>query len=484
MPPPPPQTRHGLLTEAHLVVLPEGIVSSGYPAIARTCEQVRIGLDDWQRDLIRIMSAKTALGLLAADVVATSIARQTGKTHTVGAYVLADSIVTPGTTTVWTAHRFKVARETFNTLAEICRTPDMAPHILSIHTGTGTEEIRFRNGSRLLFAARERGSIRGFANVRRLVLDEAQILTAAAMSDLAPTLNAARDPQIILMGTPPKPGDPGEVFTAYRTDAMAGDLAPGVAYVEISAPRDLDPYSDEAVRLGNPSYPHRTDARAIRRLQAVMASEDDWRREGLGQWDSASVTGAIPRTMWDEQTDEASVAVRNLALGVEVAPDLVSATICLAGQRADGSWHVELEETRSGIAWAVPYLSDLLDKNPGIRAVVTDAGSPSRALDAELAAARIRATQPTVRELGSACSTALSLIVTRGLYHLGQPQLTGAVYVAGKRPLGDTGMWTWARMSAVSDITPVQAMTLALLGAQHPSPVRPRRRSAGGATFA
>jgi hypothetical protein len=60
--------------------------------------------------------------------------------------------------------------------------------------------IPFRNGSRIVFAARERGAIRGFTKVRRLVLDEAQILTESAMADLAPTMNQAENPQIIADG--------------------------------------------------------------------------------------------------------------------------------------------------------------------------------------------------------------------------------------------------------------------------------------------
>jgi hypothetical protein len=75
-------------------------------------------------------------------------------------------------------------------------------------------------------------------------------------------------------------------------------------------------------------------------------------------------------------------------------------------------------------------------------------------------------TAPTVRDLGSGCANLLSGIVAASVVHVGQPQLTAAVAVAGKRALGDTGMWVFHRMSAASDITPVQAANLALIGAQ------------------
>jgi phage terminase large subunit-like protein len=197
-----------LLPEARHVVVPEGIVASGWPAVRETCARVGITFDPWQSDLNTLILAKRSDGMLAADTVAMSICRQAGKTYDVGALIFADSIINPGTTSVWTAHRFKVARESFDSLRAVARSPLLAPHIDydAITTAAGNEVIPFRNGSRIVFAARERGTVRGFSKVRRLVLDEAQILTESAMADLAPTMNQARDPQIVLMGTPPGSG--------------------------------------------------------------------------------------------------------------------------------------------------------------------------------------------------------------------------------------------------------------------------------------
>jgi len=84
-----------------------------------------------------------------------------------------------------------------------------------------------------------------------------------------------------------------------------------------------------------------------------------------------------------------------------------------------------------------------------------------------------------VAELGAGCSRVLDGIVTGWLWHIGQPQLTSAALPAGKRPLGDTGMWVWSRRTAESDITPIQAATLALIGAQMGRPRKPVARSSG-----
>lgn len=249
------------------------------------CERIGIIFDPWQRDLNRCLLAKSRDGLYAADTALLSIPRQVGKTFDVGGVVFADSIINPGTVTVWTAHRFKVARESFNEMRAWAKSPLLVPHIDydAITTAAGNECIPFRNGSRIVFAARERGSVRGFTKVRRLVLDEGQILSEMALSDLVPTMNQAVNPQVILMCTPPKPSDPSEVVTRLRADALAGEST-GVLYVELSAPPGSTPDDRAAWRKANPSYPRRTPAKAILRMRKLLSPED-FMREALGVWD-------------------------------------------------------------------------------------------------------------------------------------------------------------------------------------------------------
>lgn len=464
-------------------MLPEGIVATGFPAAEATCRSIGVGFDDWQRALNRCILAKDAEGLYAADTVAISICRQAGKTYDIGGLVFADSIIHPGTTTVWTAHRFKVARETFDALRGMARSSLLQPHIdfEAITTAAGNECIPFRNGSRILFAARERGAVRGFTKVRRLVIDEAQILTEAAMSDLAPTMNQAWNPQIILMGTPPKPADPGEVFSRFRADALAGE-SEGVLYVEFAADADCDIDSADAVKQANPSYPLRTTPRAVKRLRKLLTNDDDWRREGLGIWDAVGSKQVIPAGSWAEAGDEMSVAVDRKALGVEVGPDLAWASVVLAGVREDGTSHVELWERKDGTAWVVPLVAALLKSNPDVRAVAADAGSPTAALFGDFDKAGVRLMTPKVIELGQACSRLLEGVVTGQVRHTKQPQMDHAVSVAGKRKLRDTGMWVFSRASASSDITPILAATLALWASQLDKAKRPLRgdgRSSG-----
>lgn len=472
---PQPLTRSGLLPEARHVVLPKGIVASGFPRVRETSRRVGIEFDPWQTDLNRCILAKTSDGLLAADIVVLSVSRQVGKTFDIGAIVFATCIAEPNTTVVWTAHRFKVSRETFNELRALAKSPKLAPHIDydAITTAAGNECIPFRNGSRIVFAARERGAIRGFTKVKILVLDEGQILTEAALADLVPTMNQAVNPQVIIMGTPPKPTDPGEVFARLRAEALAGE-SEGVLYVELSADPGSDPDDRKAWAKANPSFPTRTPARAIMRLRKVLSLED-FMREALGIWDSDSAGGVISRLFWDACEDAGSKATESLRFGLDVAPDRSWSAIGVAGRScsckppaAQCEWPVHIETTsrdglldhREGTAWVVPRLEALKVNFPDM-SVTMVAGGGGKSLVPAIEEAGITVDVIPSEDVAAACGLFYDLALVGGLRHIGQPSLTQAIKDAVQLPVGDKA-FTWGRRKSAGDITELYATNLAL----------------------
>lgn len=436
------------------------------PAVQATCAEVGLGLDPWQVGVSRCILAKDATGLYAADTVVLSIPRQVGKTYLIGALVFADCIINPGTTTVWTAHRFKVARETFNALKSLALSPAMAPHVDEddIYTGAGNESITFRNGSRIVFAARERGAIRGFAKVRRLVLDEAQILTEAAMADLAPTLNQAVNPQIIMMGTPPKPTDPGEVFKSQRSEALSGS-SEGVVYIEFSAEPGSDPLDRKAWRQANPSYPLRTPAKAILRMWKLL-SADDFRREALGIWDDESGTGFIDLAAWRGCRSDPEPVSGPLVLAVETSFDRSVTSLVIVGSRADGLPQVEVADERAGTDWVAARVAGIVVEH-GVDRVVIGERSPAssligavdEALSESGSSVRVTATSPG--DLAVASAALFDAIRDGAVRHLEAPSLDAAVRAAVQRPLGD-GSWTFGRRAGGPVVTALLGATLAL----------------------
>lgn len=459
-------TNHGLLTEARHLVLPEGITSSGFPAVHATCLQIGLGFDPWQVDLNRCILAKNSSGLYAADTVVISISRQVGKTYDIGALIFADCIINPGTTVVWTAHRFKVSRETFNSLRAIAKSPLLAAHIdyESITTAAGNECIPFRNGSRIVFAARERGAIRGVAKVRRLILDEAQILSEAAMADLIPTMNQAENPQIILMGTPPKPNDPGEVFTNLRREALAG-TSEEVLYVEFAAPPDSDPNDRAAWRVANPSYPLRTPAKAILRMKKLLTPED-FRREALGIWDDDGGNRIISAAAWEACKHPAEPVTGPIVLAVETTLDRSSSSIVAVATTDDGP-RVKVLKSAPGTGWVAAEIVTIASEHPEVEAVVVDdkgqAGTLADAIEDALdaAALSVEVVMTNTSHLAEACGLTLEHINTGSLRHGSDPELDAAVRGAEQRPLGDNA-WAWSRRKGGPTIAPLVAMSLAL----------------------
>src|SRR5690625_7638306 len=107
-------------------------------------------------------------------------------------------------------------------------------------------------------------------------------------------MNQARNPQIIMMGTPPTPVTPGEVFTQLRKDALSGEWE-DLLYIEYAA----DPTAPvgvtrdgvwDHVAQAHPSVPGRTTKRAIWRLRSQPATGDHFRGGAVGF--SGSVTDA------------------------------------------------------------------------------------------------------------------------------------------------------------------------------------------------
>lgn len=490
-----PSTRR-LSEVARHVIIPHGIVSTGWQDVEDQCREFGDEFDEWQRGAGRVILGKRDDGIYAATVggVTLSIPRQVAKTFLVGRIIFALCVLFPGLKVLWTAHRTRTATNTFKSLQGYAKRKRVWPHIAHIRTANGEQEIAFTNGSVIMFGAREAGFGRGFDEVDVEVFDEAQILTEKALEDMVAATNQSRHPHgalLFFMGTPPRPVDPGEAFTARRDEALSGGSEDAV-YIECSADSDADPDDREQWSRANPSFPHRTPLRSMLRLRKNLPSDESWLREALGVWDQVKTGGVIPMSAWGERADGASKVSGASVLGLEVGPDLAWASISLAGQRDDGDWHFELVENRNGAAWVPAYLAMLLEMNPAIPGVVIDVGGPIKSMVTQrgkrytLDGPEIPVTPMAVAELATACTKTLDGIVTGWLHHIDQPQLTAAAQAAGKRMLGDTGTWVFSRKSTTSDTTPIQSATYALWGAQNESKLKPPRKprpSQGGREY-
>lgn len=478
---------------ARHVCAPQGIVSTGWPAVRETCRRMCVGFDRWQEGLGSLILSKRRDGQYAAGVggVVLSIPRQTGKTYTVGWIVYALAILNPGLTVIWTAHRTRTASETFQQMRTMARNPRVAPLIEAVRATNGEQAVVFKNGSRILFGARESGFGRGFAKVDILVLDEGQILTEDAMSDMVPATNAAPNGLVLLMGTPPRPKDNGEVFRNRRRDALDGD--PDTLYVEFSADNTCDPTSWaknhvdwDQLGKANPSFPHRTSKQAILRMKKLLGSPENFKREALGIWDEEGARRGIPADLWDGCAVESGPEDGVRSFAVTFSKD--GSRQALAGAvKTEAGVHLEVIDAYSGPAEAgVSSVADWLAKRRDLAAAIVLCGNAGATVLAEALRDRglrnVRQVHVmTTPEYTTACAMLLEWVRDGSVTHprVEDPTvdaLESSVAVCDRMKRGQSGAWGWVSTTEDGDETPIEAVSCALWAAKTTNRVPGRKQ--------
>lgn len=473
MPPTSQLTRTGppkLSEQAKHLVAPRDIASTGWPAVRKTCvEKLGITFDPWQDGAGRLILAKRSDGNLAAmvDGVGISLPRQVGKTYLIGATVFALCVNMPGLLVIWSAHHARTHGETFLAMQGFAERNKIQSHVKQVFTGSGDEEIRFHNGSRILFGARERGFGRGIPGVDVLIFDEAQILSDRALSNMLATLNTSRFGLQLYIGTPPKPEDMSESFKRMRREALAGTLVDG-AWIEFGADANADGDDRKQWRKANPSYPIRTPAQSLQRLKRKL-TEADWLREGMGIWDpDYAESSVITEAVWASRVDKNPPQRGDVAYGIKFSPDGTTVAIS-AAQLLDGIAHVELidvREMREGSAWIVDWLVERESKSD---AFVIDGKSHRDALVNALAARKFKSKKlilPTTDQVIAAHSMMLEAVTSGTMTHFGDATLAESVKHAGKRVIGtvNAGGWGWKALKG-GEVTSLESATLAHFGA-------------------
>lgn len=453
----------------HLVI-PETGATTAWPRVRDTCNNLGWEFDPWQDDLGRLILAKDASGLYASSLCVMSLPRQVGKTYLVGCIAFVLCLTQPGTTVIWTAHRGRTATETFRSMKAKAKSPEMAAFIDQrvkgggIRSANGEQEIEFLNGSRILFGARDAGFGVGFANVGMLVLDEVQRATTKTMDDLLPTTNAAENPLVLCMGTPPRPTDDGEVFTMLREEATTGE-SDDVLYVELGARTRFD-LSDtetfwEQLRLVNPAFPHRVGERAILRNKKGL-SDDSVFREVFGLWDEiqkqfSPINGALWADAGDVGPDDG------------VKPDALAVDMSHAREISVGACWLEDESAHVEEVWAgvdEPAAVEWIVERARRRIlVVIDSQSPAASMIPQLKSRGVKVHQSSGTDMAKACGLIVSDLESGRLTHADQESVNEARKGARKRAIGKAGGWGYDRVDPSVKLQPIVSVTLARLGA-------------------
>lgn len=458
---------------ARHLVIPEGIVTSQFPRVYRRLQEVGVGFDEWQQGFGRVALGCRESGTYAATVggVVASIPRQVGKTYTVGNLIIGLCLEFPGLRVIWTSHHNRTTTNTFRSMQGMVQTQKVLPFLAvnGIRTANGEQEIRFANGSIIMFGAREQGFGRGMDAIDIEVFDEAQILGVKALEDMVPATNAAQHEHgalVFFMGTPPRPTDDGAAFATKRRRALDGK-SPDQMYVELSADPDADSDDREQWALMNPSYPHRTPLESMLRMRENIPDEESWRREAMGIWPSDADEGpatwqVIDEGTWGDLIDMQPERTGPIAISVDATPLTDWWTVAAAQRTVNGKIHLEVgfhkQVARSEV---LSYVIGLVRRWKPC-AVVIDRKSPAMILVPELLVAKIEAETTTAPQMVAACTGFYNDATHGDLSHVDSDVLASAIEGAVQRNVTGGG-WAWNRTTNAV-ISPLVAATLARWG--------------------
>ncbi len=429
-------------------------------------------LDDWQQDVLKASLQTREDGKWSAFEVGVCVARQNGKGSILEARELAGLFLLGERLIIHSAHMVDTAVEAWMRLRALIEdTPALHAQVKQYPAATGREGITLKNGSRIRFASRTKSGRRGFS-CDCLIYDEAMFLAEFAHGATLPTLSARPNPQVWYTGSAVDQTihENGIVFARVRERGIAEE--PKLVFFEWSVDKaHPDEVTDDVAadlenqRAANPSLEIRIAPEYVEQERRALDHRSfAVERMSVGDWPDTNPQsgGIIPFETWMGLTDVGSELLDPVCFGIDKSPD-GKVAIAAAGLRADGLFHVEVIEHRTGTRWVAERLAELVEKWEPL-AVVCDDRGPVTSLTTDIEAADIALDKRNGSEVAEACAFLLDAITEERVRHRGAQALNSAVKGAATRPLGDA--WLWSRKNSSVDISPLVAVTLALLGSQ------------------
>lgn len=444
-------------------VAPRAVDSDG-PDAGFLASQYGLTPDEWQAAILEDWLGRRRDGKWSAATCGLAVPRQNGKNALIEVRELYGMAIL-GERFLHTAHEVKTARKAFLRIASFFENerqyPELAALVKEVRKTNGQEAVLLTNGGGVEFIARSRGSGRGFT-VDVLVCDEAQDLTDDELAALLPTISAAPlgNPQVILTGTPPDPSRPGhgEVFRRVRADGE-GKRDPRLSWTDFGAADGPLPDVDnrELWAWHNPAVqPGRLGVAEIERERGLMSAEK-FAAERFGWWgDPERAVGmAFGPGAWENCAVE-DPGPHVTALGIAVSVDRAWSSLGAAGGWGDRLL-VAAVERRQGTGWLVPEVKRIQGER-GCPVVIHGAGPASDLIPA-LEAAGVKLTIAKTGDALDACAQIFDGVQEARIAHPDHPELNTAVGGAHKRSVGER--WAWDRRNSASDVSMLEAVTLA-----------------------
>jgi phage terminase large subunit-like protein len=438
-------------------------------------------LDPWQEHVLRHSLGEKLNGKWSAFRVALVVPRQNGKNALLEARELAGLFLFGEKRIIHTAHEVKTARESMQSLMNRLKQSDELMSYVAGFDGdfdkdisgmkTGNDpSITLKNGNKLSYAARSKGSGRGFTG-DLIVMDEAYALRADEMAAMVPTMAARSmvgNPQLWFTSSAGMPES--DLLNAVRGEGIARS-SNRLAYFEWSADDDADINDVNAWYEANPGLGVRiSEQYVLDELETMLSDpnegEEKFLRERLGVWAKLGPESAFPKGLWAKRGDGTAAIESDLVVAVDIRTGLnAAAAIVLAGSTAEDYAVADLvfQETGAGaeessvFAEAMAFL-----ERRGLDAVAIDGTSENASLISLFENADVKVTKLNTRDMANAAVGVTDSLMTDRLRHRNQNDLNAAVKVAGKRKYGtDTGLYLWSQDRSSGDITALRAWTVA-----------------------
>ena len=424
----------------------------------------------WQQRQIKAIEATNRDGLWVFLTYCIGLSRRNGKGEVLAAREI-DGLLNLNEKILYTAHRTTTSHDAFNRLYTLLKKAGYEEHSKkkkkmpekSFYASKqfGLEHIEIQGGGIIDFRTRtDSGGLgEGFD---LLIIDEAQEYTAKQESALQYTISASKNPQTIMVGTPPTAVSKGDVFVRIR-EKVRSNKAIDTGWAEWSTPEMVpeDNLDDpELWKLYNPSFGKLLPERNIRR--ELGGDPLDFNIQRLGFWCSFNVQSDISATDWDAlKLETMPKLMKSRYLGIKYGRDGVNVAVSIAARTEDDKIFVETIDctsVRAGNGWIFEFLH-----NPNLAKVAIDGASGQQLLSDQITEYDRKITQvlPKVSEVITANALFEQGLYSKHLCHMGQEPLRNVVTNCEKRLIGSKGGFGYKSLIETNDIAIMDSMILA-----------------------
>ncbi len=458
---------------------------------------IDIVMDLGQEDILIDGMALRDNGLWLSQSVVDVEPRQNGKTLTfevralAGLYVLREPLI------IWTAHEFKTARQSFETMqSHVTNWDHLRRQVKSIRNSGAVTEIELSNPRRkLVFLARSGGSGRGFAKANPLLMDEAYALTPEHQAAITFAKSAAPNPQVWYGSSAPlkdsevlreivlagRKGKGRSVYYEWSAPGRVPDLEKLV--LAVKGELDESPRYPELLSLvaaANRAYGRRISEETIQdEISKIPAAQ--FVRERLGAFSELEEGGKIDPQRWEDIQDGESRREGDISVAVDISIERDWSAVGLYGLREDGKGHGQVIRFAQGTDWVVPFLAEVrgtlspvcIGMAAGTYAVLKPAlklagflRPEDRPIDAVMRQIEGKSAHPPERgdlivlngvDMAAACGGFLESVRAGTMRIVPADQLTAAARVGQVKLRGDA--MAWVRNDPDVDITTLVART-------------------------